>query len=116
MEETVTFHDKLGHRTAAILSSPPRSAAMVILCHGFLSSKNSTTNKTLTRLLNERDISTFRFDFFGQGESDGIFEDITVSVALEQATAALDFLISRGHHQLGLVGSSFGGLVSILAA
>ncbi|HEU4683025.1 MAG TPA: alpha/beta fold hydrolase [Nitrospira sp.] len=89
---------------------------MVVLCHGFLSSKNSTTNKTLTRLLNERGIATFRFDFFGQGESAGSFEDITVSLALEQAEAALDLLTTQGYRRIGLVGSSFGGLVAILCA
>ena len=116
MEEALTFRDRAGHRVSAILSAPPDSSAMVILCHGFLSTKNSTTNKTLTRLLNEKGISTFRFDFFGQGESEGLFEDITVSLALEQTMAAVDLVLSLGPGPLGLVGSSFGGLVSILAA
>lgn len=87
-----------------------------MLCHGFLSHKHSTTNKTLTRLLNERDFATFRFDFFGHGESDGRFEDITVSLALGQAKAAVDFVAALGRGPIGLVGSSFGGLAAILTA
>lgn len=87
-----------------------------MLCHGFLSGKNSTTNRTLTRLLNEVDIATFRFDFFGQGDSDGPFEEITTSLALHQTLTALDLVTARGYDRIGLVGSSFGGLVVILTA
>ena len=89
---------------------------LVVLCHGFLSGKNSTTNRTLTRFLNEQGLATFRFDFFGHGDSDGPFENITVSLALHQTRAALDLVIARGYDRIGLAGSSFGGLVAILAA
>ena len=85
-----------------------------MLCHGFLSGKNSTTNKTLTRLLHSHGIATFCFDFFGQGDSQGPFEDLTISLAVEQATAALDLMTAKGYSRIGLVGSSFGGLVAIL--
>ncbi|WP_455377272.1 alpha/beta hydrolase [Petrachloros mirabilis] len=115
MEEALTFQDEWGHRVSAILSKPEgNTSAAVILCHGFLSNKNSTTNKTLTRLLNERALTTFRFDFFGQGESEGLFEDITTTLAVGQAKAAISTVLSIGYRTIGLVGSSFGGLVSIL--
>ncbi|MGH7217692.1 MAG: alpha/beta hydrolase family protein [Nitrospiraceae bacterium] len=117
MEEALTYHDPLGHRVAAILSTPDGpTTRLAVLCHGFLSGRNSTTNRTLTRLLNERGIATFRFDFFGHGDSDGPFEEITTSLALHQTHAALDLVTARGYDRIGLVGSSFGGLVAILTA
>ncbi|HKR78303.1 MAG TPA: alpha/beta fold hydrolase [Nitrospira sp.] len=117
MDESLAFKDDQGHRISAVLSCPPEAGnAAVVLCHGFLSSKNSTTNKALTRMLNEAGVAALRFDFFGQGESEGLFEDITVSVAVGQAKAALTHAQSRGYERLGLMGSSFGGLVSILTA
>ncbi len=117
MEETLTFADCHGHGIAAILSTPDGpTKRLAVLCHGFLSGKNSTTNKTLTRLLNAQGIATFRFDFFGQGDSDGPFEAITTTLAVQQAHAALDLVAARGYDQIGLVGSSFGGLVAILTA
>lgn len=116
MEDPVTIQDGGGHRVSAVLSSPLQARGTVVLCHGFLSNKHSTTNKTLTRLLNERGFATFRFDFFGHGESDGRFEDITVSLAVGQAKAAVDFVAARSRSPIGLVGSSFGGLVGILTA
>jgi pimeloyl-ACP methyl ester carboxylesterase len=117
MEEALTFHDRHGHGIAAILSTPDRpTKRLAVLCHGFLSGKNSTTNMTLTRLLHEQGVATFRFDFFGQGDSDGPFEELTTTLAVHQAQAALDLVIARGYDQIGLVGSSFGGLVAILTA
>jgi pimeloyl-ACP methyl ester carboxylesterase len=117
MEEALTFHDRQGHGIAAILSTPDGpTTRLAVLCHGFLSGKNSTTNKTLTRLLNEQGLATFRFDFFGQGDSDGPFEEITTTLALHQTEAALDLMTVRGYERIGLVGSSFGGLVAILTA
>jgi len=67
-------------------------------------------------MLTGRGIATFRFDFFGHGESQGPFEQLTNTLAVEQALAALDFVRQRGYRQIGLMGSSFGGLVSILSA
>ncbi len=117
MEEALTFQDQHGHRVAAILTAPKaKTDRVALLCHGFLSNKNSTTNKTLTRALTEQGIATFRFDFFGQGESEGPFKDITLAIALGQALAALDLLATRGYKRIGLMGSSFGGLIAILTA
>lgn len=117
MEQSVTFHDSAGHRTEGILAVPDAPTdRLVLLCHGFLSNKNSTTNKTLTRLLLEQGIATFRFDFFGQGDSEGPFEQITLTTAIDQAHSALDLVAEKGYRRLGLMGSSFGGLVAVLVA
>lgn len=117
MEEPLAFTDPRGHKVAAILAKPSEpSDRVAILCHGFLSSKNSTTNKTLTSMLTERGIATFRFDFFGQGESEGPFERVTTTLAVGQAMAALDLMVAKGFRRIGLMGSSFGGLVAILTA
>lgn len=117
MEQTLTYQDGLGHYVAAVLATPsvPTDRA-VLLCHGFLSNKNSTTNKTLTRALLEQGIATFRFDFFGQGESEGPFARITLTTAVHQALTALALIRAQGFRRLGLMGSSFGGLVAILTA
>jgi pimeloyl-ACP methyl ester carboxylesterase len=117
VESSFAFSDPFGHRVAAILTTPDRDTDQIaVLCHGFLSGKNSSTNKTLTRVLVERGIATFRFDFFGHGDSAGPFEQITNTLALDQAQAALDLVKQKGYRRIGLMGSSFGGLVATLAA
>ncbi len=117
MEEVITFQDQAGHKIAGILTTPESGTdRLAVLCHGFLSHKNSKTNQALTALLLPQGIGTFRFDFFGQGESEGPFERITVTTALNQARAALDLIRAKGYRKLALVGSSFGGLVALLVA
>ncbi len=116
-EQALTFTDPAGRAVAGVLTTPPASTdRLVVLCHGFLSNKNSNTNRALTPRLIERGIATFRFDFLGQGESQGLFEQITVTAALDQARAAMERVSSMGYRRLGLVGSSFGGLIATLAA
>jgi len=117
MEQDLSFLDPQGHRVAAVLATPTGDTDRIaVLCHGFLSGKRSTTNKTLTRLLNAQGIATFAFDFFGQGDSEGPFEALTTTTTVAQANAALDLVRQKGFRQLGLMGSSFGGLVAILTA
>jgi len=70
----------------------------------------------LEEILNENGISSFRFDFFGHGESEGKFEEITTSEAVDDIQNAIQFLKESGYKKIGLVGSSFGGLASIIAA
>jgi alpha-beta hydrolase superfamily lysophospholipase len=89
---------------------------IAILCHGFLSSKTSSTNNALTRMLIAHGIATFRFDFFGQGESEGPFDRITTRLAVDQAHRAVELMREKRYRRIGLMGSSFGGLVSILTA
>lgn len=117
MEQTLSFIDPEGHRVASVLAVPEGGTDHIaVLCHGFLSGKHSTTNKTLTRLLAAQNIATFGFDFFGQGDSEGPFEALTTTNAVGQAMAALDLVRQKGFTKIGLMGSSFGGLVAILAA
>lgn len=89
---------------------------MAVLCHGFTTSKDGRTYISLEEKLNAEGLATFRFDLFGHGESQGRFEDITVSEAVDDVESAILFIKSRGFERLGLMGSSFGGLASLLAA
>lgn len=118
MKEELTFEDSRGNKLSAILSTPSEDLEnpIIVLCHGFHSSKNGGTYINLEEILNEEDVSTFRFDFYGHGESEGNFKDVTISRAVDDILSAIDFLKSLGYSKIGLMGSSFGGMASILAA
>lgn len=60
--------------------------------------------------------SVLRFDFSYVGESDGAFEDMTVSGEVDDALGALDFATDFEPREIIVVGSSLGGLVSLLVA
>ncbi|MBU0532177.1 alpha/beta hydrolase [Candidatus Micrarchaeota archaeon] len=90
--------------------------SIVILAHGYLSNKNSTTNKRLVELLNEKGISTIAFDMYGHGESDGDVEHLTITKAVENLLTVYDFVKSEDYEKIGVAGSSFTGIVSLIAA
>lgn len=93
---------------------PTRKA--VILCHGFLSDKQSRTNRRLTELLIPEGIATLRFDWYGMGELQEHFSHLTLKRCFTQLDAIASYLTDRGFTSLGLIGSSFGGFMTILAA
>lgn len=118
MKEKLFFKNKKGNKLCGILSNPTSSKEkpIIILCHGFSTSKNSHTYVRLQEILNSHEISTFRFDFFGHGESEGNFEDVTISEAVNDILNAIKFLKKLGYSKIGLMGGSFGGLAGIMAA
>ncbi len=112
------FLDSHGKKICAIISGPAgnKGNPIIVFGHGFASSKDSQTEKRLEKILNERGILTFRFDFFGRGESDGKPEDITISKAVDNIMDVLDYLKGHGYRKMGLCGFSFGGIASLMAA
>jgi uncharacterized protein len=118
MNEKIYFSDSKGNKICGILSNPIKKydLPVIILCHGFGNSKESSTNKNLEKIFNKKNIAVFRFDFFGHGESEGKFEDITISRAVDNILNAVKLLKKKGFSRIGLIGSSFGGLSSIIAA
>jgi pimeloyl-ACP methyl ester carboxylesterase len=116
-ETTIVFSTSSGLSTPAILAEPSSTTPLcVILCHGFLSDRQSRTNRRLTELLVPQGIATFRFDWHGMGATREHFSSMSLKRCEEQLDGAFQFLQERGMNQLGLVGSSFGGLLAIFTA
>lgn len=118
MSETFFFTNHKGQKLCGILANPTDSidVPLVIGCHGFASSKESSTFRELEQRLNHKGIAFFRFDFHGHGDSEGDFENLTVTQAEDDVLSAIAFVRSKGYTSLGLVGSSMGGIACILAA
>lgn len=118
MEQKVFFSNGKKAKLCGILSNPTdnKSNPIIILAHGFTTTKKSPGIATLSEKLNSLNISTLRFDFYGHGESEGKFEDITVSEGANDVLSAIKFLKKEGYKKIGLMGSSFGGICSIIAA
>jgi pimeloyl-ACP methyl ester carboxylesterase len=118
MKKKVFFPSRQKNKLCGILSDPSdgKGCPLIVLCHGFSTSKDGRTYTTLEEMLNEGGVGTFRFDFFGHGESEGKFEDITISEAIDDVLSAIRYIQESGYERIGLMGSSFGGYASIVAA
>lgn len=118
MEEKLYFNNSKGNKLCGILSNPNLSIStpIIILCHGFSTTKNAHTSIKLQEIINQNNVSTFRFDFFGHGESEGKFEDITISEAVDDTLNAIKLMKKLGYTKIGLFGSSFGGITALMTA
>ncbi len=92
------------------------SDRLVILTHGFKSSKASRTCTALSEKLNKFGIPTLSFDLYGHGESEGDIEHLTISKAVDNAIAVYDFAKSSGYKRIGFSCSSFSGMVGLILA
>ncbi len=104
---------------AGILHLPEEpNPPCVIASHGLQSSKESTKYIALGEQLTRTGVAFLRFDFRGIGESDGKWEDDTVSRRIADLRSAIDFVRSdaRFRNRIGLLGSSLGGYVTLIVA
>lgn len=116
--EKVTFKSE-GQRVSAVLHLPEeKNPACVIASHGLLSSKDSDKYIALGQKLSAKGMALLRFDFRGCGESEGKWEDSTVSGRIADLSSAIGF--ARTYQglgkRIGLLGSSLGGYVTLVAA
>ncbi len=92
---------------------------LVIIFHGFSADRNETffIHTKLSRLLCEHGIASVRFDFAHSGESDGSFENMTLSTQVADGAAILDWAKTLDHvdtSRIALHGMSMGGATAAI--
>ncbi len=109
----------LYNKVAGILSIPDAGGIFpcVVLCHGLVSSKESSKYVTLSERLNSIGIAACRFDFHGCGESGGNIAETTLTIRVENLNGVVEHV--RNHNRLdgdriGILGSSFGGSTCVI--
>jgi pimeloyl-ACP methyl ester carboxylesterase len=105
-------HDSPGLRRLAVLSQQGAGPTIVWL-GGFRSDMRATKAEALAAHAAARGRAFLRFDYTGHGESEGRFEDATISTWLADALAVIDAFAGEAPI---LVGSSMGGWLALLAA
>lgn len=113
--EIIIFRNKEGEKLSGILSEASKDK-IVILCHGFTSSKDSSTYTTLEKEINNLGISTFRFDFSGHGESEGDIKELTIRKGVEEIKETIKICKDKNFKEIILLGSSRGGVCALRAA
>jgi alpha/beta superfamily hydrolase len=121
MELNVTFRSE-NQQIFGNLHLPYENAACIITLHGLESSKDSGKWPIIASRLYDEGYACLRFNFRGCGEgpekSEGKFEDTNLTARIKDYKSALQFLqdterVDLG--RLGVIGSSFGGMVAIAA-
>lgn len=118
--ERVTIDGDHG-KLAAIVQKPELKAGercpMVVFCHGFGGRKEGPLFELVADSLQKHGIASIRFDFNGHGESEGLFQDMTVPNEIEDAKKVAGYAKSLPYvSKVALVGHSQGGVVASMTA
>lgn len=125
IERFVEFPNPTGKTLRGMLHLPAgaldRPAPGVVLFHGFKGSRTESHVMFVkcSRALAQAGVASLRFDFYGSGESDGEFREMTLRGEIADGRAAVAFF--RGQtdidpERVGLLGLSLGGTVAATLA
>lgn len=92
---------------------------VVVFAHGFLGVKSAPHRLfvKMVRKLLELGIASLRFDYFGSGDSEGIFYESTINSQKNDLIDVIKYVRDTSKYgvtKLGIVGYSLGGCVSSL--
>lgn len=118
-KQNLSIKGSVGNLSAVI--QKPESAAkkipLVMVLHGFTSSKDDPVVVSVADELEKRGIASVRFDFNGHGESEGDFVNMTVLNEIEDAKAVYDYVSKLDWvSSVSIAGHSQGGVVASMTA
>jgi dipeptidyl aminopeptidase/acylaminoacyl peptidase len=116
--QKVNFSNSKGQNLVGNLFLPEGDGKFpaAIFVHGYRSDKNGSKAKSFTEILPKKGIAFLVIDLSGRGESDGKFEDSTITQYIDDLKSAIDYVstleqINSG--KIGVIGSSLGGIISL---
>jgi putative redox protein len=116
MEHQIQFPNHRGEKLSATIHLPDApSPRGVILGHCFTCSRHTAILRSICHALAASGLLVLRFDFSGNGQSEGTFVESTYSKQIAEMETAAAYLAGRGVSWLGLAGHSMGAMVALLA-
>ncbi|MCD6092475.1 MAG: alpha/beta fold hydrolase [Candidatus Aenigmarchaeota archaeon] len=114
MEQKIYFKNSENLKLAGILHIPKYKKEIgIIICHGFTGSKDKNFIPELARNLERNNFLVLRFDFSGNGESEGKFEERTYSKYVEDLKSAIDWFREQ-IKKICVIGHSMGGSIALI--
>ncbi|KAJ9167963.1 hypothetical protein P3X46_019549 [Hevea brasiliensis] len=114
-QEKVIIPNKHGEKLVGLLHDTG-SKEIVVLCHGFRSTKENETMVNLAVALENEGISAFRFDFAGNGESEGSFAYGNYWREVDDLRAVVEHFSGANRAVSVILGHSKGGNLVLLYA
>jgi putative redox protein len=117
MDEKITFENQAGEKLVGTLARPDGSPELgVALGHCFTCSRHIRVLIDLAEGLASAGFLALRFDFSGNGQSEGDFARSTYSKHIGEMKAAAGLLRREGAARIGFCGHSMGAAISLLTA
>ncbi|CAI9286086.1 unnamed protein product [Lactuca saligna] len=114
-QQKIVLRNNHGEKLVGILHDTG-SREIVILCHGFQSTKETSTMINLASALEKEGITAFRFDFAGNGESEGKFQYGNYCREADDLHSAIQHFSEAKRVTSAILGHSKGGNVVLLYA
>lgn len=118
----ITYQElKVNNKTIRGLLSTPDNGKyknLIPMFHGFTGHKNEHAYlfKQLTKQFVELGYATIRFDFSGNGDSDGEFEEMTFDTLMDEARAIMKYAYEISNKKLIPLGFSMGGCINSIVS
>lgn len=111
----VNFNNSRGLKLVGLCCvSAGKKGPIVVVCHGLAGSKEGRGRAMeMAEELAGHDWSTFLFDFTGVGESEGIFEELTLTRQIDDLANAVSRCSQQGFNPIIVQGRSFGGTTAL---
>jgi len=119
MEKPILFKNERGKQLMGILHLPEGKGKfpLVIICHGFGSTKSRRRLVGLARGLAKKGAAAFRFDFEGCGDSEGDLKNATVKNEVLDLKSAIKKALRQRNidkKKIVLMGESLGAAIAAL--
>lgn len=117
MESPIQFDNHMGETLSGTLHQPERPpVGAVVAGHCFTCSRHTGVLRAICKELCHAGFMALRFDFSGNGQSQGQFERSTWSKQVREMDAAIELMREKGAVWIGLAGHSLGAAIALLAA
>lgn len=117
MEQQIQLENHQGESLAGTLHQPRGApAGAVIAGHCFTCSRHTGVLQRICNDLCDAGFMALRFDFSGNGRSQGRFEQSTWSKQILEMEAAIGLMQEKGATWIGLAGHSLGAAIALLTA
>ncbi|KAI3867433.1 hypothetical protein MKW92_050697 [Papaver armeniacum] len=114
-QQRIIIKNKYGENLVGVLHETG-STQVIILCHGFASNKESYINLNVADALTKQGISVFRFDFSGNGESEGTSEFGNCKKEADDLHSVVRYFSRMKRVIGGILGHSKGGNTVLIYA
>lgn len=121
MVESFEIGNKVGLKIRGIINKPDGHGKFpcLVYCHGFTGDKLETHAifVKIARMLEKQNVVSVRFDFTGSGESDGEFQDMSMTTEIEDCKEVLKFCSGLNfvdENNINILGFSMGGAIAIV--
>jgi putative redox protein len=117
MEQAIQFVNPVGEGLAGTLHQPDSAPiGAVVAGHCFTCSRHTGVLRRISKDLCDAGFMVLRFDFSGNGQSQGEFQHSTWSKQVQEMEAAVAWMQNQGIGWIGLAGHSLGAAIALLTA